>query len=84
MLDIPKLGMELLSHAMDHVLPDIEDADECDLFCDTIENCRMLVDRHSPVKQALTQHVADQNEYLRREREIVQSAMEVQIVKRMR
>ena len=83
MLDIPKLGLDLLNRIEARFA---ESADTAELFEDgeaCIEGLRGLVDPKSDVKRALSATAENGTEYVKREKDVMRSLMETTLVRRM-
>lgn len=83
MLDIPKLGLDLLNRVEQRIAENAEDADGFEDGCACIGALRGLVDPRSEVKQALSATAKNHEDLIRREKDVVRSLMETFVVRRM-
>lgn len=83
MLDIPKLGLDMLNRMASRVAEVSETSDEFDQSIACIEGLKALVDPKSQLKRALTATSTDSKDYVRRERDVMRSLMETVQVKEM-
>ena len=83
MLDIPKLGLDLLNRILGRVAENEQDSITFDDATEVLENCRALVEQ-TPLKAALAATAKGSNDLVRREREVQHSLMESFEVRRMK
>ena len=82
MLDIPKLGLDLLNRVEARFAESAETAEEFEDGCACIEGLRGLVDTKSDVKRALSATAENGTDYVRREKDVMRSLMETTLVRR--
>ena len=83
MLDIPKLGLDLLNRVEHRIAEQSEDSEAYEDSCACLVACRGLVDPRSDVKQALSATAKNHEDLIRREKDVVRSLMETVVVRRM-
>ena len=83
MLDIPKLGLELLDRIEFRIAQGAQTSEEYEDSTNCIESLRGLVDPKSEIKQALSATAEDHQDYVTREKDVMRSLMETDTVRRM-
>lgn len=82
MIDVPKLGLDLLNRALSHVAEGSDDPGEYEDSEALIESLRGMVG-HTELREALTELAESHDDQLRREHDVIESTMKVEHVKRM-
>lgn len=82
MLDVPKLGLELLNNALTHCAATSESSEEYEECEALIEGLKVLV-APSPLKLGLMATSKGSADHVRREKDVQRSLMEVLEVRRM-
>ena len=82
MLDIPKLGLELLNGAIAHLARVEDDSQDFEDSVALLERCKGLVGR-TELKMALTATSDGGVDYVKREKDVMHSLMETSQVMRM-
>lgn len=83
MLDVPKLGLDLLNRMARRVAESSETADEYEQAIACIDGLKALVDPRTELKRALTATSKSGSDYVRRERDVMHSLMETVQVREM-
>jgi hypothetical protein len=83
MLDIPKLGLDLLNRIEARFAESAETEEEFEVGTACLEGLRGLVDPRSEVKQALSATAENGTDYVKREKDVMRSLMETTLVRRM-
>lgn len=82
MLELPTLGLQILDNVEFSFAQTCDDGADLDRVCLTIDACRGLL-RKNRLSIALTKTSQGFNDKVRREKDVVHSLMEVEIVKGM-